>query len=34
MLPTDEEAANRFENKNRWSFFNPLDKILIEDCPQ
>jgi hypothetical protein len=24
MLTTDGKAANGFENKIRWSFFNPL----------
>jgi len=28
MLPTDGKTANGFENKIRWSFFNPLDNFL------
>jgi hypothetical protein len=35
MLPTDGKTTNGFENKIRWSFFNPLEPAILfeKTCP-
>jgi hypothetical protein len=33
MLPTDGKATNGYENKIRWSFFNPLGNFFNLKLP-